>query len=86
MRFKIVSTDDPNMVFETSRHKFALGRSKECEIVIEDPHISRVQARVRIENNRFYIENLGQNPFAHSRSSPRWMDIALGVLAPKTDK
>lgn len=62
MRFKIVSNDDPNVVFETGRREFALGRSKECEIVIQDPHISRVQARVRFESNRFYIENLGQNP------------------------
>ena len=62
MRFKIVSTDDPNVVFETDRQEFALGRSTECEIAIQDPHISRVQARVRFESNRFYLENLGQNP------------------------
>jgi len=62
MRFKIVNTDDPNIVFETGQREFALGRSKECEIVIQDPHISRVQARIRYESNRFYIENLGQNP------------------------
>jgi pSer/pThr/pTyr-binding forkhead associated (FHA) protein/tetratricopeptide (TPR) repeat protein len=62
MRFKIVNTNDPNLVFETGQREFALGRSKECEIVIPDPHISRVQARVRFESNRFYIENIGQNP------------------------
>jgi pSer/pThr/pTyr-binding forkhead associated (FHA) protein len=62
MRFKIVNTNDPNLVFETGQREFALGRSKECEIVIQDPSISRVQARVRFESNRFYIENTGQNP------------------------
>jgi len=62
MRFKLVNTDDPNIVFETGERVFALGRSKECEIVINDPHISRVQARIRLENDRFYIENLGKNP------------------------
>jgi len=62
MRFKIVNTADPNIVFETGQREFALGRSKECEIVVNDPHISRVQARIRFESNRFYIENLGQNP------------------------
>ncbi len=62
MRFKLVNTADPNIVFETGQREFALGRSKECEIVVNDPHISRVQARIRFESNRFYIENLGQNP------------------------
>jgi len=62
MRFKLVNKDDPNSVYETVQRNFALGRSKECEININDPHISRVQARVRYEDNRFYIENIGQNP------------------------
>jgi len=62
MRFKLVNTADPNIVFETGQREFALGRSKECEIVVNDPHISRIQARIRFESNRFYIENLGQNP------------------------
>ncbi len=62
MRFKLVNQDDPNTVYETGQREFALGRSKECEIVINGPHISRVQARIRFEGNRFYIENLGQNP------------------------
>jgi pSer/pThr/pTyr-binding forkhead associated (FHA) protein len=62
MRFKLVSENDPNTVYETGQREFALGRSKDCEITINDPHISRVQARVRYEGDRFYIENLGQNP------------------------
>jgi pSer/pThr/pTyr-binding forkhead associated (FHA) protein len=61
MRFKLVSQDDPNTVYETDQRAFALGRSQECEIVINDPHISRVQARLRFEGNRFYVENIGQN-------------------------
>ena len=62
MLFKLVNQDDPNTVYETGQREFTLGRSKECEIVINDLHISRVQARIRFEGNRFYIENLGQNP------------------------
>jgi pSer/pThr/pTyr-binding forkhead associated (FHA) protein len=58
----LVTKDDPNTVFETDQHEFVLGRSEQCEIVIKDPHISRVQARIRFESNRYYIENLGQNP------------------------
>ncbi len=62
MRFKLVNKDDLSSVYETDQRNFALGRSEECEIIINDPHISRVQARVRFETNRFYIENIGQNP------------------------
>lgn len=62
MRFKLLSPDDPNTEYETDQQAFALGRSQECEIVIDDPHISRVQARVRLEGSRFYIENIGRNP------------------------
>ena len=61
MLFKLVSQDDPNTVYETDQQAFTLGRSQECEIVINDPHISRVQARIRFEDNRFYIQNIGQN-------------------------
>ena len=61
-RFRLVNKDDPNTVFETDQHEFVLGRSEQCEIVIKDPHISRVQARIRFESNRYYIEILGQNP------------------------
>ncbi len=60
--FKLVRKNDPNTVYETDQREFVLGRSEQCEIVINDPHISRVQARIRFESNRYYIENLGQNP------------------------
>ena len=60
--FKLVLKKDPNIVYETDLREFVLGRSQQCDIAIKDPHISRVQARVRFESNRFYIENLGQNP------------------------
>jgi pSer/pThr/pTyr-binding forkhead associated (FHA) protein len=60
--FKLVLKNDPDTVYETDQHEFMLGRSEQCEIVIKDPHISRVQARIRFESNRYCIENLGQNP------------------------
>ncbi len=62
MRFKLINENDPDTVYETGQREFTLGRSKTCEIIIDDPHISRVQARVRTEDDRFYIENLGKNP------------------------
>jgi pSer/pThr/pTyr-binding forkhead associated (FHA) protein len=49
-------------MYTTYKENFLLGRSDECEIVIKDPHISRVQARVRIENSKYFVENLGKNP------------------------
>jgi pSer/pThr/pTyr-binding forkhead associated (FHA) protein len=62
MRFKLFSEDDTGTVYETAQPEFVLGRSLDCEIVINDPHISRIQARVRLEGNRFFMENAGQNP------------------------
>jgi len=59
-RFTLKS--DPKTVLESPQGKFLLGRSDDCEIVIKDPHASRIQAQVRVENSKYYIENLGQNP------------------------
>jgi tetratricopeptide (TPR) repeat protein len=58
-RFTLKS--DPKTVLESPLEKFLLGRSDDCEIVIKDPHASRIQAQVRVENGKYYIENLGQN-------------------------
>lgn len=58
-RFTLKS--DPKTVLESPQEKFLLGRSDDCEIVIKDPHASRIQAQVRVENGKYYIENLGQN-------------------------
>jgi len=60
--FKLVLKNGANTVYETDQREFMLGRSDQCEIVIKDPHISRVQARIRFEDYRYYIENLGRNP------------------------
>jgi len=59
-RFALKS--DPNTVLESPQERFLLGRSDDCEIVIKDPHASRIQAQVRVENRKYYIENLGKNP------------------------
>src|SRR5437868_6521495 len=41
-----------------------IGRSKECDWVINDQYISRIHARVRYVNGAFYIEGVGRNPLA----------------------
>lgn len=60
--FKLVQKSDPNDHYETPRPSFLLGRSQKCEIVIDDPHISRVQAEVQVKNEKYYIKNMGRNP------------------------
>jgi pSer/pThr/pTyr-binding forkhead associated (FHA) protein/tetratricopeptide (TPR) repeat protein len=58
---KLVSKANPQTFFETVRESFVLGRSAECEIVLNDPHVSRTQAEVRLKDQKYYIENLGKN-------------------------
>lgn len=41
-----------------------IGRSKECDWVINDQYISRTHARVRYVSGAFYIEGTGRNPLA----------------------
>ena len=60
--FKLIQKDNPKICHQTSQDAFKLGRSRDCEIVIEDPHISRVQATVQTSENNFLIKNVGRNP------------------------
>ena len=60
--FRLVLKNDPQIVYESKQSIFLLGRSNDCDIVIEDPHISRVQAKARFENEKYYLENVGRNP------------------------
>lgn len=41
-----------------------IGRGKDNEWVIEDPHVSRQHASVRFVNGAFFIEGVGKNPLA----------------------
>ena len=38
-----------------------LGRSKECEVVINHPHVSRVHARLYLENGKAHLEDLNSS-------------------------
>jgi len=70
-QFNLTQKDDPRVSYRTASETFSLGRSKDCEIVIEDPHISRVQATVRSARNRFVIKNVGRNPLlVNGRPTP----------------
>jgi pSer/pThr/pTyr-binding forkhead associated (FHA) protein len=59
--FKLIQKTNPGHSYETQKGNFLVGKSKQCEIVIGDPHISDVQAKVRTTNNRYFIKNLGQD-------------------------
>ncbi len=61
-RFRLFLKDEPQVVYETRQPAFSLGRSDECDIVINDPYISRIQARGRFEDRGYYLENVGRNP------------------------
>jgi pSer/pThr/pTyr-binding forkhead associated (FHA) protein len=62
--FKLIQKTNPKQYFETKKEEFLVGKSKKCEIVIVDPHISDVQAKVGTKNNKYFIKNLGQAPIS----------------------
>ena len=43
----------------SSRGEFVIGRSRDCDVRIEDPSISRRHMRFVVEGNRYYVEDLG---------------------------
>jgi pSer/pThr/pTyr-binding forkhead associated (FHA) protein/tetratricopeptide (TPR) repeat protein len=62
--FKLIQKTNPGQYYETQKEDFLVGKSKQCEIVIGDPHISDVQAKVATKDNRYFIKNLGQEPIS----------------------
>lgn len=61
-KIKFVSTHDPQKVYEVDQAEFFVGRLKNCAVPVDDPLVSRWHARVRFENGRYILNNLGQNP------------------------
>jgi pSer/pThr/pTyr-binding forkhead associated (FHA) protein len=57
--FKLIQKSNPKKCHETQKTSFLLGRSKQCDIVIGDPKVSDVQAKVGTKDNRYFIKNLG---------------------------
>jgi len=60
--FKLIQKTNPRHYYETRKENFLVGKSKQCEIVIGDPHISDVQAKVQTKDNRYFIKNMGPHP------------------------
>ncbi len=61
-RFRLIEKDAPHTVYETGQETFLVGRSEDCAIAIQDPHVSRVQARIWFDDGQYRIENIGKNP------------------------
>ena len=62
--FKLIQKSNPQNHFETPKDRFLVGKSKRCEIVIGDPKISDIQARVSTKDSRYFIKNLGSSPIS----------------------
>ncbi|MBQ4630499.1 MAG: FHA domain-containing protein [Clostridia bacterium] len=50
-----------------------IGRSKKCQIYIDDPHMSKSHARIFLRDGHFYIEDLGSTngSYLNGRKLPR---------------
>ena len=62
LRARFVQRNDPDTSFEVACEDFLVGRSKDCQVCIRDPHVSRRHAKVHFENGQYVIEDLGRNP------------------------
>ena len=62
--FKLIQKSNPQNYFETPKQSFLVGKSKRCEIVIGDPKISDIQAKVSTKDSRYFIKNLGPEPIS----------------------
>ena len=59
--FRLIQKNNPKRCLETRRDSFLVGRAQKCDIIIAETHVSRVQAKVWLENGRHFIKNLGSN-------------------------
>ncbi len=60
--FRLVAKTHPQQCLEIREDRFLIGRSLECDLVIPERHVSRVQAQVSFENGRHFVKNVGRNP------------------------
>ncbi len=60
--FKLIQKSDPKTYFETHQESFSLGKSDTCEIVLPDPDVADIQARVGKKNQKYWIKNMAKKP------------------------
>jgi pSer/pThr/pTyr-binding forkhead associated (FHA) protein len=59
---RIISRADLQESYEIGQFEFLIGRSQDCTLIVRDPLVSRVHARINYQNKKYVIENLGKNP------------------------
>ena len=62
--FKLIQKSNHQNYYETRKSSFLLGKAENCEIVIADPQISDIQARIGTKDNRYFIKNMGSEPIS----------------------
>jgi ABC-type multidrug transport system ATPase subunit len=60
------------LVHETTIHQetLSLGRSSDNDVILNNPHISRYQARMHYENGAWVLENISKNVAIHIQNQP----------------
>jgi pSer/pThr/pTyr-binding forkhead associated (FHA) protein len=59
---RIISRADLQESYEINQLEFSIGRSEDCTLIVRDPLVSRVHARINYQNKNYVIENFGKNP------------------------
>ena len=62
--FKLIQKSNHQNYYETRKDSFLVGKAKQCEIVIADPQISDIQAKIGTKDNRYFIKNMGPEPIS----------------------
>lgn len=62
MHARIISRADSQESYEIDQPEFLIGRSGDCTLIVHDPLVSRVHARIHYQDGNYVIENMGKNP------------------------
>ena len=62
MQAELFFKNEPDRKFNLSHGDLILGRSKDCDIVIADPYVSRRQISISLTDGRAILKNIGSNP------------------------
>jgi DNA-binding CsgD family transcriptional regulator len=56
---QVLRGPSPQAVFSLSRREYTIGRAAECDIVVQDPSVSRCHARLVPDGTGFRVEDMG---------------------------
>jgi pSer/pThr/pTyr-binding forkhead associated (FHA) protein len=59
---RLVLGRNHEVFYELEEPETVIGRSESCDIHLDDPYVSRRQARIYLDQGIVHIENLGRNP------------------------